>query len=343
MDAWTRLCAGRSTLQAKIERLKSDRLQALLHQVLGSLHRQRGEFERARESLERALQIHGEDERATGTVVVILSMLASVYSDLGRHDDQLETSERAAAMAESLFGSDHPRTAIALVSYAGALGKRDRHMKALELYQRALEIRAASHGEHTDGVAQVHSNMAIEFAQLGETKNAEAHFLSAIDIRERLTGPDHIRAARTRFNLAYLYLNGAPAKAEAQFRRILPIYKMTYGSDHSRVAALHHHLGLAAERQQHVEDAIELFHTARTSFERKLGKGHPKVAMAWTSVGRVELQRGRAEQAVSALDRAQALYAAKGASPTELAKTRFILAQALWQAGQPGASQTACD
>lgn len=119
-----------------------------------------------------------------------------------------------------------------------ALGRAD---EAETLYRRALAVFDSAEGADYD-LAVLHNNLGVIAAEQGDEDAAERHYRAALDIKERLLGPDHADVAMTLQNLGVL------TEDRAILERALEIFEATLDPGHPKIAGCRTALGSLSTR-----------------------------------------------------------------------------------------------
>ena len=145
--------------------------------------------------------------------------------------------------------------------------------------------------------------------QHADYTQAEPFLQRALDIRERVLGPDHPDTSTTLNNLAGLYREmGQYEKAEPLYQRALDIFERVLGPDHPDTAATLNNLaGLYREMGQY-EKAEPLYQRALDISERVLGPDHPDTATTLNNLAGLYQDMGQYEQAELLYQRALDIY-----------------------------------
>jgi tetratricopeptide (TPR) repeat protein len=135
--------------EAVLARAPNGYLDAALALNVGGVALQQGKFDQAILDFERARDGFAR-ERGPNAVELIASLgnIAASYQAHGDADKALEAGRRAATLAETVLGPDHPGTGKNLYSVAGALLDLDRTAEALQIALRVKTIYEHSLGEH---------------------------------------------------------------------------------------------------------------------------------------------------------------------------------------------------
>ena len=75
------------------------------------------------------------------------------------------------------------------------------YTKALDTYQKSLDIRLKALGEEHPDVANTYNNMAIVYRNQGDYSKALDFYQKALDIRLKALGPEHPSTKRTIQNM----------------------------------------------------------------------------------------------------------------------------------------------
>ena len=131
----------------------------------------------------------------------------------------------------------------------------------LSLFQPAALLIA----DEQDDLAKLSSlnKQAIELYQAGKFNEAIPIAQEAVELSEKVLGPDHADTATALNNLAMLYLSlGDYAKAEPLFQRALNIREKALGPDHADTAAALNNLGELYRSMGNYAKAEPLFQRA---------------------------------------------------------------------------------
>jgi CHAT domain-containing protein/Tfp pilus assembly protein PilF len=129
-----------------------------------------------------------------------------------------------------------------------------------------------------------------------------------LEIRERLSGPEHPDVADSLNDLARLYLDrGDYAKAEPLLNRALAILEKALEPEHPSVAASLSNLSLLYKNRGEYSKAEPLLNRALAIREKALGPEHPDVAASLNNLASVYRVRGEYAKAEPLVHRALAI------------------------------------
>lgn len=124
----------------------------------------------------------------------------------GSWESALACWENALEIRSQVLGETHPDVANTCNNIGIALGKLARYDEAIEILERALELRAKHHGtrEHVEIAATLH-NIGNVLHAAQDCAGAIQCFWDAKLLQEQLLGPNHIQVARACVAIANVY------------------------------------------------------------------------------------------------------------------------------------------
>jgi tetratricopeptide (TPR) repeat protein len=173
---------------------------------------------------------------------------------------------------------------------------------------RLEELRAA-----TDDDRALHEarKLYMEFARLfdaGKYDEARPLIERALEIRERVLGPNHRDVAAAVHNLGFIHSNkGEYDKAEQLYQRALDIWEKVLGPEHPDVALATNGLANAYTSKGDYAKAEELYLRALNIWDKALGPKHLVSAHPLHNLGAIHYAKGEYAQAESFYQRALAI------------------------------------
>ena len=175
---------------------------------------------------------------------------------------------------------------------------------AEEAFSAALE-RAQKLGEDDPLVAMSLSYLGLLYLQQGKYAQAESLYQRALDIAEKVLGPEHPDTAGSLNNLGGVYLQqGKYAQAESLYQRALDIAEKVLGPEHPDTATSLNNLAALYHRQENYAQAEPLYRRALDIAEKVLGPEHLDTADSLNSLAALYRQQGEYAQAESLYQRA---------------------------------------
>jgi tetratricopeptide (TPR) repeat protein len=170
---------------------------------------------------------------------------------------------------------------------------------------RVEELRAAI---ETDRALQEARRLSDEYLKLQQAGKYDESLLSAahaLEIREKILGPDHpdVAAALDGMGLIYRY-KGDYAKAEPLYKRALAIREKALGPEHPETARSLNNLANICQDKGDYADASPLFKRALEIREKTLGANHPDTALSLNDLAGLYLSQGKYAEAEPLFKRA---------------------------------------
>lgn len=203
--------------------------------------------------------------------------------------------------------------------------------RALEYFERALELRVRMVGPVHPTVASVHSNMGTVYLRADDCKSAIPKFETALEIVEAALGPDHPDVGTPVNNLGVCYqVEKRYEDARVAFERALALEIQVSGPEHPNTAGLLINLGRLARATEDHELGLSRSQEALDILQKTVGPDHLDTAFAAVGVGSARIKLGQPAAAIEPLELAVRVRAEKDSLPENVAEARFFLAQALW-------------
>ncbi len=208
--------------------------------------------------------------------------------DRGVLDRAQDHLDRALAIAEAVYGPEHPEVAICASNLGQILQDCGDLAGAEDLTRRALAIGEAVYGPEHPTVAIRANNLATILQARGDLAGAEELTRRALAIAEAVYGSEHPQVAIYANNLGQiLQAHGDLAGAEELTRRALAIDEAVYGPEHPEVATDRNNLAGILEKQGHLDAAEAEYRRALEIAEAILGAEHPNTRTVAKNLARV--------------------------------------------------------
>jgi class 3 adenylate cyclase/tetratricopeptide (TPR) repeat protein len=216
--------------------------------------------------------------------------------------------ERALAIREKVFGSEHPDTATSLNILARLLREQGDLAGARPLMERALAIREkVLEPEHPDTATSLNTLARLLHAQ-GNLARARPLAERALAIREKLLGAEHSYTATSLNTLGSLReAQGDFAGAWPLFERALAIREKVLGPEHPDTATSLANLAVLLRTGGDLAQAHPLFERALAIRERALGPDHPDIARSLGNLARLFQAQGKLAEARPLFERSLAI------------------------------------
>ncbi len=309
---------------------------ALSLNQLANLYSVRGEPTRAIPAYREAVAIlEGHEEEYAHWYGAFMANLASELRIVGRFDEARRTYAVVNRVLANAFGPDDPRLTASLEGQAILLMKFAEYGEARRLLNRSLAITGKNEGAESWQAATILDNLAIIASDLGDYEQASALNLRSLAIKHAVYGDSHEQIAISLNNLGVVsFRKGEYEPAKEYAAAALAMRGEILGSDHPLYASALINLGNVFSRSGDTARAMESYQQAVEVYRAAYGERHPKYAESLQSVAHEFYARGQYDEAVPILrDVIVILRSAFGTSHPLVAHARFLLAEALLQAG----------
>ena len=233
--------------------------------------------------------------------------LGSMYQKLGKLDRADPLLRSALDQRRRLLGNDDPEVTESLVSLGRLREAQATFDEAERLVRQALEKDKALVGPR-------HANVARDTTALGQILESRGAYDKAIPVLEEAValnsqpGSEPLDLAASLSELANTqFYVGHYDVSETLNKRVIEIYRRTYGEKHPLIADALINLG-AIDQERGRFDVAEQFHRQALDIYRAwYGPDHPETASALTMVGRAVIQQNRLDEAGALMREALAI------------------------------------
>lgn len=208
-------------------------------------------------------------------------------------DEAKKMYEQSIALAEEIYGVNHPEVAATLSNLGEVLRKQDDLSGARAIIERALKIDETTYGSEHPAVAIDLNNLGGVLHAQGDLEGALSHFKRALAIDEARYGPNHKDVAIDLNNIALVLVDkGDLAGAHSHLERAIAIDAVENRKEHPALAIRLNNFGLVLEKQGNLEGARDHFERALNIFRKFLGKDHPSTVKARNNLASLKKHRG---------------------------------------------------
>ena len=194
---------------------------------------------------------------------------------------------------------------VLLNNMAGVYQEQGDYDKALEYYDKALEVRERVLGSGHPDTATTYNNMALVYKEQGDYDKALEYYDKALEVRERVLGSDHPSTAKTYNNMAVVYQEqGDYDKALEYYDKALEVSERVLGSGHPSTATTYNNMAGVYQAQGDYEKALEYYGKALEIVERVFGSDHPYPATTYNNMALVYRYQGDYDKALEYYDKA---------------------------------------
>jgi eukaryotic-like serine/threonine-protein kinase len=276
----------------------------------------------------------GGEERLACERLSVVGMLASRQ---GRYAESVDQLERALALCEKVYGTDHLFLWRRHSDLGASYIEFGQSAKAVVQYDQALAIQRKHQGADHPDVAIVLGNQAIAFARLGDDARALELLEQVVAIREQHFGHETPLLVAPLNNLASSLIDtGALVRALPVARRAVELASKTLGEKHLTTAIALVTLGSALVEVAGGDDAEAELGEAERRLDQALavaasaeGGEHAVVADACEGLARLRWRQHRPRDVLALAERALAVREkAQRADAPELGEPLTLLGRA---------------
>jgi len=183
-----------------------------------------------------------------------------------------------------------------MVEYSGA---EELLLISLQLYSSFYP------GQENKKIASVYYLLAELYWNQGKWDKAEPFCVRALEIREKIMGPNHLDVAMALVGLGEMQMRKSTYdEAQNMIKRALEIRISHFGPDHPLVARCLQDLAVIADNCGNSEQAIQLCTRALEVREKSLGPNHPHVATSLETLASIYKLKGDSSRAEPHIRRA---------------------------------------
>jgi tetratricopeptide (TPR) repeat protein len=304
---------ARSAAEARAERNAAERVTSMLIQMFsGSDPRSlRGNTITAREILDQgAEQVRTTLRDQPDMQARLLDAIGAIYVGIGLPDRAGTVLHDSMIARQSAGIVDSQPAARTMWRLAGSLHDRGQDTAAEPLARSAYEMTRRLVGPMNPQTGETLATLAMILRDTGRLDEAEKMFLEVTQIFRETLGPEHPMVGMGLTNTARLRIQKRDyANAERLIREALVIQRRTFGSTTGES------LGLLADIRERDGNTAEVVALRRESLDvRRAAFGsmpHPQLEQAMRDLARALAADGKATEAASVLQEADALRAAR--------------------------------
>ena len=300
--------AGNELVDKGREGLKTNLNEYLLRIDLLTDEMKEGWKEEVELLFEKCFEI-GEDNLEKKRYADLLSQYSLYLNTIAEYEKALEYGIKALDLSRSIFGENHPDTALAYDSVSHTYSSLGNYKQALECDLKALSIRRSSYGEKHSSVALSYNNLGTAYTYLGDYKKALKYYLKALDIQLSLGRENHISVAHLYNNLGSLYGSIGDRKESLEYHlKALSKMQSLFGEKDPVTATAYNNVGDAYYEFGNPKMALEYLLKALDIYHSIFGKNHPNVALTYNNIGNIYGELGYHKKALQFKEKALAIW-----------------------------------
>ncbi|MEZ4962630.1 MAG: CHAT domain-containing tetratricopeptide repeat protein [Saprospiraceae bacterium] len=243
------------------------------------------------------------------------NILAQYYMNLGILYEGLSYFEKgrdfklaAMEMKKTLFGEDHPETAIAYLNVGSSyylLGNLD---ASIELMQKALSIYQKAYGDDHPVLANFYNNLGAAYNESKEFDKAIVFLDRSLQILLQNFGEEHPQIARAYNNLAVSYEElGKHEHSLEYYDKAVQLYGKLMGENDPTTVETRLNMCVPLQSTYQFERAIAIYKQSIPVLKNALGPDHFYLAYPYNGLGNALSSMKQYEDAIMAFDTALAI------------------------------------
>ncbi len=205
------------------------------------------------------------------------SVLASLYSTLGKFDAAQPLADQVLATRRHELGEKHPDTLEALLDLGVIHIEQAKHAEAEACFRQALTLGRAALGDDHEISRRAENDLVIILNYRGKDAEAEPYARDVFERNRRILGPDDPTTLQSMNSLAInLGVLGKEAEQAAMLKTIMDTQRRTLGGDHPEtLIAIANYSSLAPDAER-----MGLLREVLDTRRRVLGEEHFETAWA---------------------------------------------------------------
>jgi len=176
---------------------------------------------------------------------------------------------------------------------------RGEYSKALEYYEKSLEIRKKTLPANHPDLATSYNNIGLVYRSMGEYSKALEYYEKSLEIRKKTLPANHPDLATSYNNIGLVYRSmGEYSKALEYYEKALEIRKKTLPANHPSLATSYNNIGLVYDSMGEYSKALEYYEKSLEIKKETLPANHPSLATSYNNIGSVYDSMGEYSKAL---------------------------------------------
>jgi len=243
----------------------------------------------------------------TSAEVVCANRIGRTYLSMWKWKPAFEYFSDALATCQAHL-SGTPEEAITHESLGIYYSRRGEYGRALEHFQKSLEIRLDTLGPDNYDVALSYEGVGCHYAELGNYELALEHINKALELRIRTLGSDDRLVARCHVGLAYIFMErGEYEEAKEHLNTALEVYQCTQGPESPETATCYRALGNLYLTEADYDTASGFLRRALSIQQAAQWLPKAELAATWNDLGRLYAEIGDYDSSLTYLEKSMAV------------------------------------
>ncbi|CAF3845736.1 unnamed protein product [Didymodactylos carnosus] len=160
------------------------------------------------------------------------------------------------------------------------------YSKALDYYEKTLELDLKTLGPNHPSVATTYNNIGGVYNAMGDYSKALDYYEKTLELKLKTLGPNHPSVATTYNNIGLVYnAMGDYSKALDYYEKTLELELKTLGPNHPSVATTYNNIGGVYNAMGDYSKALDYYEKTLELDLKTLGPNHPSVATTYNHMG----------------------------------------------------------
>lgn len=224
---------------------------------------------------------------------------ARLLASMAHSQESLVTAKR---IYEMLIDSETEQIALAeYFFFSGDLLRQymSEYDRALEHFQKALDIYVKTFGVEHPKVAASYNNIGMVYGHMGNYKKALEYFQKSLTIALKVLGEGHPDVAFC-YNSIGVVCNdmGDYEKALKYYQKAIAIWLKLYGAEYPGVITAYNNVGVVYDNLGNSDKALEYYQKSLAIGLKVLGEEHLSISRCYNNIGILHRESGEYEQAL---------------------------------------------
>jgi len=263
--------------------------------ALGAVAEEKGEYDASLDFFDRADQARPPDNQSF--LADLLTHRANTLIEMNRYDEAEEKLSQAMKIQEQ--ADDQTSALVRTLNTQGRLYTvLDQHDRALEVFERALEISREQLGESHDKTLALIGNIAHTHGGLGDRTEAERQYQELLEIRRRYLGDRHPDLAVTLHQIGITRLHdGRPEDARPALAEAVELREEHYPEGHPSLFRSQNALAGVLRETGDLDGAEDMIERALAGSREAHGDHHVQTAAITDHLAVLRMDQGEFDTA----------------------------------------------
>ena len=259
---------------------------------LGKLLIQSGDFKKAEQLYDLLLERANPDDE--GEISFLNHQLGLVHKESTQKHSNIMRNQSWKSLPPN-----HPDLATSYGNIGQVYSKMGEYSKALEYYEKSMEIQRKSLPPNHPDLATSYNNIGQVYSNMGEYSKALEYYEKSMEIRRKSLPPNHPDLATSYNNIGQVYSNmGEYSKALEYYEKSMEIQRKSLPPNHPDLATSYSNIGQVYSNMGEYSKALEYYEKSMEITRKSLPPNHPDLATSYGNIGGVYSKMGEYSKAL---------------------------------------------